>query len=122
MEEKRKKTIEIVALLIIVVSAALLIRSHLSQSINLQRNKSNSSLLNIKDAMLLYYTANNSYPTGEIIFNMITLKRELSPYIRKDTEFNFSYLSYKDKENDFELKIRKDGNVFVITAKGVEIK
>lgn len=116
------KLFEVVTLLIIVASASLLIRSYIPQSINLQKNKGNSSLLNVKDAMLLYYTTNNSYPTGEIIFDIITLKRELSPYVKKDTEFNFSYLSYKDRDNDFELKIRKDGQVFVITAKGVEAK
>lgn len=120
MVDKKNKTIELIALLIIVASAVLLIRSYVPKSINLQRNKGNSSLLSIKDALLLYYTANNSYPTEEIIFDIGTLKRELSPYIRKDTKFNFSYLSYKDKENDFELKIRKDGQIFIITAKGVE--
>lgn len=79
-----------------------------------------NSLMAVNDAFAMYFTTFNTYPQEEEIYNFTTLKRVLSPYLKREENlYFFDFISYKSDNTNYELVIMVEGKVLKLTPEGI---
>lgn len=121
MPERPYLAIEIIGSFFIFIAIFITISPHfkkMPEEAKIAAAKNNLAVIN--NALAMYFTSYNTYPTSEQIYSLQSLKTVLSPYLNKEEMLNsLDFISYQQIDADYELVVMVGGKVLKATPNGI---